>query len=102
MAGFFESMKSALSEGWEASKDLASKAGSRAQEIGEKGLVTVEIKKLEFNMERLVKKLGLEAYQLFVENGQESISAKHPNISAILEEISGVRLQIEQKQTELH
>ncbi|MDR2521682.1 MAG: hypothetical protein LBC72_03905 [Spirochaetaceae bacterium] len=97
MGSFFDNMKNALQDGWEASKDFAAKAGSKAQELGEKGVITVEIKKLEFNAERLIKKLGLEAYQQFAENGAESVSANHPSVARILAEIADIKLQIEQK-----
>ena len=91
---FLDTMKNALSEGWEASKDFAAKAGNKAQELGEKGVTAVEIKKLEMSAERLVKKLGVEAYQLFAENGVENISASHPVIARILDDISKVKLEI--------
>ncbi|MDR0551957.1 MAG: hypothetical protein LBG72_08080 [Spirochaetaceae bacterium] len=101
MSGFIDKMKSALNEGWEASKDLAVKAGSKAQELGEKGVITVEIKKLEFDIERQIKKLGLEVYQLFAENGRDSVAASESAIAAILNEISELKSRIEAKQASL-
>ncbi|MDR0539470.1 MAG: hypothetical protein LBG74_03050 [Spirochaetaceae bacterium] len=99
---FFDTMKSALNSGWETSKDLAAKAGSKAQELGEKGVTTVEIKKLEFDIERLIKKMGLEAYQLFAENGYDKIEASHPAMVSILNEIADLKASIEAKQAVLH
>ncbi|MDR2490077.1 MAG: hypothetical protein LBD20_01590 [Spirochaetaceae bacterium] len=94
-------MKDMLNDGLEISKDLASKAGTKAQELGEKGVITLEIKKLELHGERLLKALGIETYRLFSEDGQTAVSRAEPEIERLLREIEDIKGRIEEKQAAL-
>ena len=44
---FSERMRDLLEQGWTVSKELAIKAGSKAQDLGERGILMLEIKQLE-------------------------------------------------------
>ncbi|MDR2490726.1 MAG: hypothetical protein LBD20_04920 [Spirochaetaceae bacterium] len=101
MGSFLDAMKDALNDGLEISKDLASKAGAKAQELGEKGVITLEIKKLELNGERLLKALGRETYRLFSEGGRTEVSSAEPEIARLLREIENTKGRIEEKQAAL-
>jgi len=86
------------SKGLEASKDLASKAGTKLQELGEKGVLLFEIKQLEGQTKKLIGLLGAEHYRLFDEG---SFSADHPEIQKIIGQITSIKEILEKKETEL-
>ena len=86
------------SKSLEASKDFASKAGAKLQELGEKGVLMLEIKQLEGQAKKLIGFLGAEHYRLF-EAG--SFSADAPEIERILTQITSVKETLEKKETEL-
>ena len=98
---FIDRMKELLDQGVTASKDLASKAGAKAQDLGERGVLMLEIRQLESQAQKLIGRLGAEAYQSFTERGEETISAESAPIKALLSEISAARESIENKEAEL-
>ena len=98
---FSERMKDLLDQGWTASKEFAVKAGAKAQDLGERGMMMLEIKQLENQAQKLLTRMGNEAYIAFVERGQSGIDRDAPEFRAILEQIAGVREAIERKETEL-
>ena len=119
--GFSETLKELLDQGLATSKELAAKAGTKAQDLGAKGLkasgeiatkagaklqelgeksaLTVEIKTLEGQTKKLIGLLGAEVYRLS-EQGN-SISADEPEIRNILDQITSVRETMEEKEAEL-
>jgi hypothetical protein len=85
----------------EKSKKLVNKAGAKAQNLGEQGVLLLEIKQLESQAQKLVGRLGTEAYRAFVEKGAKSISVDTPAVKTILAELASVRDVLEKKETEL-
>ena len=98
---FSERMRDLLDQGVAASKDLAAKAGAKAQDLGERGVLMVEIRQLESQAQKLIGRLGAEAYQTFMERGEETLSKESAPVKALLSEISTARESIEQKEAEL-
>jgi len=98
---FSERMKELLDQGVAASKELALKAGAKAQDLGERGILALEVKQLEGQAQKLLSRLGNEAYRAFAERNQETLNRNTPEIESILAEITKVREMIEQKETEL-
>ena len=98
---FIDRMKELLEQGVTASKDFALKAGAKAQDLGERGVMMVEIRQLESQAQKLIGRLGAEAYQAFTERGETSISAKSAPINALLADIAKAREAIEAKEAEL-
>ena len=98
---FSERMRDLLDQGVAASKDLAAKAGAKAQDLGERGVLMVEIRQLESQAQKLIGRLGAEAYQTFMERGEETLSKESAPVKALLSEISAARESIEQKEAEL-
>ena len=98
---FTERMKKLLDQGVAASKDLAVKAGAKAQDLGERGVLMLEIRQLEGQAQKLVGRLGAEVYQAFTEKGKKSLSAESAPIKTLLSKIATVRESIEQKESEL-
>ncbi|MDR2480321.1 MAG: hypothetical protein LBD48_13570 [Treponema sp.] len=98
---FSERMKDLLDQGVAASKEFAAKAGAKAQDLGERGILMLEIKQLEGQAQKLFSRLGNEAYRAFVERDQPGIEREAPEFKAILTEIAAVRDLIEKKDAEL-
>jgi hypothetical protein len=88
-------------KGYRASKDLAVKAGAKAQELGERGVLMLEIKKLEGQTGKLVGRLGAEVYHAFAEKGAKSVSVDTPAVKTILSELAGIKKIMEKKEGEL-
>jgi len=82
-------------------KDLGAKAGAKAQDLGERGVLMFEIRQLEGQAQKLIGRLGAEAYQMFAERGETTISAESTPIKAMLAEIATIRASIEEKQADL-
>jgi capsule polysaccharide export protein KpsE/RkpR len=88
-------------KGVQASKELINKAGAKAQDLGERGVLMLEIRQLEGRAQKLITRLGSEAYTLFAEKGASQIGADEPAVSAILSELAGIRESIEKREADL-
>jgi len=99
---FSERMKEVLDQGVAASKELAAKAGAKAQDLGERGMLMLEIKQLESQAQKLIGRLGAEAYQTFTERGETILSKDSAPIKTLLSEIATIRDLIERKESELN
>jgi len=98
---FIERMKELLDQGVAVSKEFASKAGAKAQDLGERGVLMVEIRQLEGQAQKLIGRLGTEAYQNFTEYDKDTLSRESAPVKTILSEIVSTRETIEKKQAEL-
>jgi hypothetical protein len=98
---FSDRMKEVLDQGVAASKEFAIKAGSTAQKLGEQGVLMLEIKQLEGQAQKLVGRLGTEAYRAFAERREDTLSADAAPIKTILSELALVKESIERKEAEL-
>jgi hypothetical protein len=98
---FGERMKEILDQGLTVSKELAVKAGAKAQDLGERGVLMLEIKQLEGQAQKLLTRLGNEAYIAFTEHDQNSISRDTVEIRTILDELAVLKDAIEKKETDL-
>jgi hypothetical protein len=98
---FSERMKELLDQGVAASKEFAAKAGARAQDLGERGILMLEIKQLEGQAQKLLSRLGNEAYRAFAERDQDTLGRDTAEVKTILSEIAAIRESIEQKEADL-
>ena len=98
---FSERMKELLDQGVAATKEFALKAGAKAQDLGERGIIMLEVKQLEVKAQKLLGRLGNEVYRMFNEQGAQTIERDKPEIDAIITELESVRDSIEQKEAEL-
>ena len=98
---FSERMRVLLDQGVAASKELAAKACAKAQDLGERGMLMIEIRQLESQAQKLVGRLGAEAYHIFTEQGEQTLSADSAPIKTLLAEIASARESIEKKEAEL-
>jgi len=98
---FSERMKDLLDQGWTASKEFAIKAGAKAQDLGERGLLMWDIKQLENQAQKLLSRLGNEAYIAFTDKDKATIDREAVEFRTILDELANIREQIEKKEYEL-
>ena len=98
---FSERMQELFEQGAAATKDFAIKAGAKAQDLGERGVLMVEVRQLEYQAQKLINRLGAEAYSIFAEKGESSISRDSAPIKSLLSEIAAIRETIEAKEAEL-
>lgn len=98
---FGEKMKELMGQGLTASRELMSKAGAKAQDLGEKGVLRLEILQLESQAQKAIAHLGAEVYTAFTEQNAESIDAKLPAVRELLAEIAEIRTSIEKREREL-
>jgi len=98
---FSERMRDLLDQGWSASKDFAVKAGAKAQDLGERGVLMLEIKQLEGQAQKLLTRMGNEAYVAFTERDQPTIDRDTVEFRTILNELAILKDAIEKKETEL-
>jgi len=98
---FTERMKNVLEQGFAASKEFAVKAGAKAQDLGERGILMLEVKQLEGQAQKLIARLGAEAYRVFVDEDSPELARDSAVIGGILSEIARVRDTIEKKEAEL-
>ena len=98
---FSERMKELLDQGVAASKELAVKAGAKAQDLGERGVLKLEVRQLESQAQKLIGRLGTEAYQAFTDRGEACLSVDSAKVKGILSEIAATREAIEKKEKDL-
>lgn len=98
---FYERMMELLDQGMTASKEFAVKAGAKAQDLGERGILMIEIKQLEAKAQKLLGRLGNEVYQAFTERNQNSVERNAPGIEPIMAELSSLRELLDLKETDL-
>jgi hypothetical protein len=98
---FWDRVKSTLDKGLDASKDLFGKARERAQDLGERGVLRVEIIQLENQAEKLVGKLGTVAFEALVTDKKEQITTETPGVRELIDEINDVQARIKEKEAAL-
>ena len=98
---FSERMKDLLDQGVIVTKDIAAKTGAKAKDLGERGVLTLEIKQLEGQAQKLITRLGNTAYESFVEKGAKTISIDTPAVKALLTELASTKEAIEKREIEL-
>jgi hypothetical protein len=98
---FSDRMRDLLDQGAQASKEFLSKAGAKAQDLGERGVLTLEIKQMENQARKLLERLGNRTYHCLVEEDAGSVSASDSTIKDILAELATLKGAIEKRETEL-
>jgi len=99
---FSERMTEFFEQTVEATKELAVKAGAKAQELGERGVLMIEIKQLESQAQKLIVRMGNEAYRAFVENDKPTLKRDSSEMKLLLPEIIRIKEIIEKKEAELN
>ena len=98
---FWDRLSNALDKGFQSSKELFEKAGDRARDLGERGVVRFEIMQLESQVEKLIGKLGARAYELFIKEGKSSVTKSSAGVKDLLEQIAKLEAKITEKESTL-
>lgn len=98
---FWDRVKSTIDKGVEGSRDLLGRARDKAQDLGERGVLRVEIVQLENQAERLVGKLGAVAYEAFIVDQKVELDSEDPHVKEVLDEINSVKSRITEKEGQL-
>ncbi len=96
---FNQRLQDIFDKGISLSKEVLSKAKDKAQELGEKGLLKLEIKHLEDQASQLFGRLGIEAYHAFAA-GKKSFS-RNATVESLVQEIERTKKLIEEKEQRL-
>jgi len=98
---FADRMKQLVEHGVAATKDIAAKAGTKAQDLGEKSVLKFEILQLESQAKKLFAQLGAEVYATFAEKDQPNVSRDNPVINQLLRQIADLKRNIKKREKEL-
>ncbi len=98
---FWSRMKQALDKGAATSRELFDKAKDKAQDLGEMGVLKIEISQLENQAEKLIAKLGARTFEVLVGDGQSTLSRKTSGVGELLDEIDSLRSRIADKEEAL-
>ena len=97
---FGEKAKRFLGKSVAITKDLAGKAGQKAKDLGEIGVLKIESAQLKSAAERLSTKLGNEVYVTLVDMNRATVNRDTLTIRDILTELQGLRAKIDAKEAE--
>ncbi|GHU25083.1 hypothetical protein FACS1894164_13310 [Spirochaetia bacterium] len=96
--GFKELMERLLGQASQTSKIIVSKTGEAAQDIGERGVISVEIHQLEGQVRKLINRLGAEVYTAFIEEDADEIARDDARIKATVDELVSLQEAIDQRE----
>lgn len=97
-----EKLEKGLSQGIDQSKSLLGKAGNRARELGEQGVLSLEVRQLETKLKENYHKLGERVYHVLKDEQQSTVSARTSGVKDLLEEIEAAKELLEEKRAALH
>ena len=95
---FWERMKVTMEKGLDGSRELLSKAKDRAQDLGERGVLRLEIVQLENQAEKLIGKLGARTYEALVKENRLQVDRETEGVAALIAEIDEVHDRIRDKE----
>jgi len=95
---FWDRVKTTIDKGLEGSRDVLGRARDKAQDLGERGVLRVEILQLENQAEKLVGKLGAVAYEVLVVDGQNELTKDSVGVRNLIDEINDVQVRIKEKE----
>ncbi len=98
---FWDRMKVAMEKGLDGSRELLGKAKDRAQDLGERGVLRLEIMQLENQAEKLIGKLGARTYEALVKEKRLQVDRDTEGVTELIGEIDGVRERIREKEAAL-
>jgi hypothetical protein len=97
---FTEKIQNKIMDGFKVTRDALSDAAEKAKELGQKGILQFEMKKLDKQIENKLAILGSEVYSLFFEKNQKTISKDTAEINDLLSQINKMEKEIDQKEIE--
>ena len=98
---FWDRVKTTIDKSFDSSKDWFDKARGAAHELGERGVLRVEIMQLESRAEKLTAKLGAVTYEKLVKQGEAHVDANAEGLKEIIGEITSIEARIREKESAL-
>lgn len=98
---FWDRMRVTMEKGLEGSRDLLGKARDRAQDLGERGVLRIEIMQLENQAEKLMGKLGARTYEVLVKEQRDRVDRQTEGVELLIGEIDQVREKVRVKELAL-
>ena len=98
---FWSRVKDAVDKGLVASKDALGKAGEAARDLGEKGVLKIEIRELENRIKDLLRSLGFYVYEQFEKEGKASVTSKNTELTKILDLIRQAEKDIQTREVRI-
>ena len=98
---FWDRMKNAMEKGLDGSRDLLGRAKDRAQDLGERGVLRLEIMQLENQAEKLIAQLGTRTYEALVSEQRMQVDRQTEGVTELIDEIDEVRAKIREKEAAL-
>jgi len=95
---FWDRVKTTIDKGLDSSREVLGRARDTAQDLGERGVLRVEIMQLENQAEKLVGKLGAVAFETLVVEKQDQLTKDAGGVRELIEEINGVQTRIKEKE----
>lgn len=98
---FWDRMKNAMEKGLEGSRELLGKAKDRAQDLGERGVLRLEIMQLENQAEKLIGQLGTRTYEALVTEQRLRIDKQTEGIAELIAQIDEIHERVREKEAAL-
>jgi hypothetical protein len=86
-----------LKSGMETSKKIFEKARDKAKDIGDYGVLSLEVKQLQGKHDDLIARLGSLTFHLLEIEGKGSISSRTPELKELLSEIAATTEMLSDK-----
>lgn len=80
-------MEQGLQSGISGSRKLFEMAKGKAKDIGDYGVLSLEVKQLQTKHDDLVSRLGVQVYHLLMVDGKGSLSSRSPELKDLLADI---------------
>jgi hypothetical protein len=93
---FLQKMQEGFNKGMASSRELLAKAKDKVQELGEKGVLKLEILHLEDQAGKLMGKLGAHVYESF--SGGKSSLKRTGEVDTLVTAIEDIKKQIDEKE----
>ena len=94
----WERVRGGLEKGLSTSRDILGKAGEKARDLGEMGIVSLEIRQTEHKIAKKVAQLGTIVYEALARHGESSVMKDNREVADCLEEIERLEQQVAEKE----
>ncbi len=99
--GIGDKLKDYIDQGISASKGFVNKAGAKAQDLGEKGVLKIELMQFQSQEQKLFTKLGEEVFESFTVREQKTLSRESPAIRDLIKELEDLKDAIRRREEEM-
>lgn len=95
-----KSAKDIADKSLKVSKEALDKAGDTVQNLGNKGIIKIEITQLNQQLKKVYTTLGEKTYEVLVTKKTETLGAKDESIVEIIKEITHLNKEIKTREKE--